>query len=74
MHLSFPERQRNWPPKLFSILSLIYFMEKEKNSSSAFLFRFPEVVFIVEKLDGAHRRSVHAHLVPVLRSLLLHAL
>jgi hypothetical protein len=49
-------------------------MEKEKNSSSAFLFRFPEVVFIVEKLDGAHRRSVHPHLLPVLRSLVLHAL
>ncbi len=38
------------------------------------MFCFPEVVFIVEKLDGAHRRSVHPHLVPVLRNLLLHAL
>jgi hypothetical protein len=44
--------------------------EKEKELK----FCFPEVVFIVEKLDGAHRRSVHPHLVPVLRSLLLHAL
>jgi hypothetical protein len=59
---------------VFYSMSLIYLMEKKKNSSSALLFRFPEVVFIVEKLDGAHRRSVHPHLVPVLCSLLLHAL
>ena len=41
------------------------------NSTS---FYWPQVVFVIEELDGAQRCPVHRHLIPILCCLLLHAL